>query len=573
MPLSLSKSICGRFSFVVLFLIFSLAICAQQNDPAEFFTLLINARNLSTDKKWSEAVAAWEQIAERNPVNGEYIANLANAYYNVKQYDKAIEAYTKQMELGYGLVGNAVYNIACCYALLGNKVKALEWLEKAFYNGFNNVSLARTDADLTSLQGEPKYKKLLGTDDVSKMGRTEGWRYDMELLKQEVLRKAYLRRGLSLDDFNRQYEAIYSAVDKKTDIQIIMDLMKLMVSLNDGHTGLFPPSRKEFQLTLPLQFYLFKEGLYIVAADPKYKHLLGNKVVAFEKKSVEEVSKTLSPFISRDNEMGILQNLPLVMRYTGALHATGLTANPEKVELQVEDANGKSSRALIIADTALPRVDHKSVPDHWVTLHQSIPYPVPLYLKNLKALYWFEKLPDSKTVYLQWNSVRNDKTEPLNAFTDRLMKYISENEVDKLVIDLRWNNGGNTVLVPYFINSVIKNEKINKRGNLFVIIGRRTFSAAQNLATFLERQTNAIFVGEPTGSSPNFVGEEDFIVLPYSKVAMNVSDLLWQSSWPGDRRTWIAPAVYTPPTFEAYKTNRDVALEAILKLVNVKKPF
>ena len=129
------------------------------------------------------------------------------------------------------------------------------------------------------------------------------------------------------------------------------------------------------------------------------------------------------------------------------------------------------------------------------------------------------------------------------------------------------------MLLPYFINSIIKTEKINKRGNLFVITGRRTFSAAQNLASFLEKQTNATFVGEPTGSSPNFVGEEDFITLPYSKLAMNVSDLYWQSSWPGDKRTWIAPLIYTPPTFKAYSMNRDEALESILSLTGEKKPF
>nr|MBA4125023.1 hypothetical protein [Acidobacteriota bacterium] len=114
------------------------------------------------------------------------------------------------------------------------------------------------------------------------------------------------------------------------------------------------------------------------------------------------------------------------------------------------------------------------------------------------------------------------------------------------------------------VQGLIKNEKINRRGKLFVIIGRRTFSAAQNASTFFERYTNAMFVGEPTGASPNFVGEEDPFVLPYSKIAANVSHLYWQSAFPQDGRIWIAPQIYLPPTFEAYRTNRDAALEAIL---------
>ncbi|MBD0332183.1 MAG: hypothetical protein ICV66_05970 [Chitinophagaceae bacterium] len=550
---------------------FSFKAFTQENDPKEFIRTLEQASKLSTEKKWAEAAPSWVKLIEWNPVNGEYWANLANAYYNLKQYEKSIEAYTKQIELGYGLVGNATYNIACCYALAGNKAKSLEWLEKSLYRGFNNFSLAQTDNDLISIRNEAKFKKLFGTDDVSKMSRTQGWRYDMELLKQEVMRKAYIRRDLAMDEFNKQYNELYNSVETKTDIQIIMGLMKLLVTLDDGHTGVFAPSRKEFQVALPLLFYYFKEGLYIVAAAPNYKHLLGSKVLGFDKKTTEDISKAISLYVSRDNELSLLQNITSAMRYTIPMHAAGLTSDQNKVELQLLDASGKKTSAVVVADTTAPRVEFKTLPANWVTLHQSLSNPVPLYLKDMKKIYWFEQIPGTKIVYLQWNSVRNDKTESLNQFTDRLMKFINENDVDKLVIDLRWNNGGNTMLTPYFINQIIKNDKINKRGNLFVITGRRTFSAAQNLATFLERQTNATFVGEPTGSSPNFVGEEDFITLPYSKLAMNVSDLYWQSSWPGDKRTWIAPLIYTPPTYKAYSMNRDEALEAILKLTGDKK--
>jgi len=45
---------------------------------------------------------------------------------------------------------------------------------------------------------------------------------------------------------------------------------------------------------------------------------------------------------------------------------------------------------------------------------------------------------------------------------------------------------------------------------------------------------------------------------------VSISDLYWQSSWPTDRRTWIAPFLYAPPSFEAYKTKHDPAMEAIL---------
>jgi hypothetical protein len=134
------------------------------------------------------------------------------------------------------------------------------------------------------------------------------------------------------------------------------------------------------------------------------------------------------------------------------------------------------------------------------------------------------------------------------------------------VIDIRWNGGGNTFLSQHLLHHLIASKRLSRRVALFVIIGRLTFSAAQNTVTAIERETNAIFVGEPTGSRPNFIGEQIGFELPYSKMRANVADLFWQTSWPMDHRTWTAPDIYAPPAFAAYRRNQDPALDAILAL-------
>ncbi len=96
-----------------------------------------------------------------------------------------------------------------------------------------------------------------------------------------------------------------------------------------------------------------------------------------------------------------------------------------------------------------------------------------------------------------------------------------------------------------------------------MVIGRNTFSAALNTSDEIERRTNAILVGEPTCSPPNFVGESVRVVLPYSRWPISISDLSWQTSYPMDYRVWLSPALYAPPTAEAFRAHRDPALEAI----------
>jgi hypothetical protein len=249
-----------------------------------------------------------------------------------------------------------------------------------------------------------------------------------------------------------------------------------------------------------------------------------------------------------------------MMRYPRTLNGLGLIREEDRMMITIRDAEGKTRTITLAAEPG-------EAADDWPNARKSAGRPEPLYLKERRSNYWFEYVPGSRTVFFQYNAVQNTPKEPLPEFCDRLFKFINEHEVDRLVIDMRWNSGGNNFLNRPIVHGLIRNDKINQRGKLFVIIGRQTFSAAMNCAAEIERNTNAIFVGEPTGSSPNFVGESIPVNLPYSKMRGSISDLYWQSSVAMDYRTWISPLLYAPPSFALYAANRDPAMEAITAYV------
>jgi hypothetical protein len=60
------------------------------------------------------------------------------------------------------VAGVSAYNVACEYALMGDKALAVEWLENAFKHGWNNVDHTKQDKELDSIRDEPQYKKLTG---------------------------------------------------------------------------------------------------------------------------------------------------------------------------------------------------------------------------------------------------------------------------------------------------------------------------------------------------------------------------------------------------------------------------
>ena len=54
-----------------------------------------------------------------------------------------------------------------------------------------------------------------------------------------------------------------------------------------------------------------------------------------------------------------------------------------------------------------------------------------------------------------------------------MLSFVEENDVEKLVIDMRWNNGGNAMMLMPLINGLVRS-KVNRTGRLFVIVGRYT---------------------------------------------------------------------------------------------------
>ena len=54
-----------------------------------------------------------------------------------------------------------LYNVACNLATLGEKDKALDYLERAVEHGTVSEAWMRNDADLVSLRDHPRFEALL----------------------------------------------------------------------------------------------------------------------------------------------------------------------------------------------------------------------------------------------------------------------------------------------------------------------------------------------------------------------------------------------------------------------------
>jgi tetratricopeptide (TPR) repeat protein len=559
-----------RLAMGALLAVAAPAARAQAAMPAPAFVVLLDqAEGRSAAKDWAGAVPLWERVVAENPVEGRFWNALAGARYAAHDYRGAIPAYRKAVELGFGAPENEVYNIACSYALLGDADRAFDALSRAIAMGFEDLAVLRTDADLASLRGDPRFARLVPLPSAAPATRTEGWRGDLRFLLWQIDRLgADPYRVKPRSWFEQQFDALAASAESKSDVQLAFALAAIMRQVGDGHSGVMRGATAQWALTLPLQFTAFADGVYITAADPKYRDLLGARLLAMGGQPVDKLMAAAAETVSRDNEGPWVQlQASSRLRYSGLFAAAGLLADGAAPTLRVAGLDARERSVAVAADMTHPDIwNQKPNPPGWASLADALPGATPITWRDPGKNYWFDYLADRRTVYLAFNTVRDDKAEPLAAFSARLAKALADPRVERLVIDMRWNNGGNTQLLTPLLAALLASDKVNRRGRLFAIVGRRTFSAAQNAASLLDRFTNVTFVGEPTGSSPNFIGEERPFVLPYSKLTVNVSRLRWQSSYPQDRRTWIAPLLYVPPTFADYRAKRDAALDAILAL-------
>jgi tetratricopeptide (TPR) repeat protein len=540
---------------------------AQNNyDVAQYFNSLQNAKNLFAQKLWKEAAVESEKVLAINSLQGNIWYNLATSYYNTKEYQKAIFAYQKSTELKYFQQADALYNIACCFALLNKKDSALYYLEKVSSKNPGYRRSAQGDLDFKSVKEEAKFKAITGDVNISNLSREEGWKYDLKLFSNEFKKVHYAPfQQITEKQFDQNIAQIISKINQLTDMQLTVELMKILRRAADAHSGVFA----NFKTAIPLQFYLFADGVYIISADKKYTNLVGSKVLNVGNSDIANILSTFNKIIPLDNENEQVAKVLSAefIRIPAFLKALNFINKEENVSLRIEDLEGKTKDIEVKAEASNVFILHSLPhPEGWASIRDRLSEKTPLYLRDPANPYWFEYLNAEKTIYFQYNSVRNNPKNDFKTFLNELSKFIDQNDVEKLVLDLRWNNGGNTYLLPPLLQTILQHEKINRKDKLFCIIGRRTFSAAQNLTSLIERFTNATLVGEPAGSSPNFIGEDSPFILPYSKLSVNFSNLYWQTSTPTDKRSFTAPELLIVPTFADYKIGKDRCLESIFKL-------
>jgi|GEM_PF-1285291 len=104
--------------------------------------------------------------------------------YNSKDYAKSAELYRKAYTAEPKSQLTALYNVACCFALMGKKDDAFATLDELAKAGYNEPSFAESDTDFATIRTDARWKPIIAalTENAKKHPPAKRWTAPYKIL-------------------------------------------------------------------------------------------------------------------------------------------------------------------------------------------------------------------------------------------------------------------------------------------------------------------------------------------------------------------------------------------------------
>ena len=412
----------------------------------------------------------------------------------------------------------------------------------------------------------------------SKKARSEKWMEDIAYFENEYINESKTFPKDSISSSKVLLSGLKTQIDSLSDNQIILQLSKCVAMANNGHTTIHLSGMGK----IPVRYYWFANGLYIIKTDKSSKEYLGTKVLKINSIEIDTVLKRLKPYLSGIDRFKKF----IATNYLASpkiLNGIGLTAQDSmrltllkerdtiEVSFKVREMPNSKYEYETWADL-YPDPTENDTWDHVLTKNDSLP----LYLKDMNKGVFYAFMDAEKIAYFNINALwykSQDFKEKIDDFIDDLKTKRDYN----VVIDLRYYTGGD-YLIPTKLST--KPPKIiDEDRKIYIITSPMTFSAGLVTAARIKyfAKTKAVIVGEEVGDNLKFWAEGDYYKTPNFNI--EIQDSKYEHDWKDNKftlgKTFWVNAFYGVPakdlevnkeiqlSFEDYLNNRDPILEWI----------
>lgn len=406
------------------------------------------------------------------------------------------------------------------------------------------------------------------------------WQEDVTVAREQFLAKDLSFTPERRATARKRLDRLHARIPLLTDQQIVAELARVAALADNGHTRAYLLRNRGWWRRYPVRIWKFDDGWRIVAVRPGQEALLGARILRIGGKAVASAEAATRPLFA-----GPATWASYMASYTltspDALLGTGVIEGEGAAQFDLE-RDGRRWATRLVPVEEPPRTTPEESwwflsPGHpategWVQLMAG--RKLPAYLAQPGEWYRLAAC-DAGILYLPFSRSEDQPGRPtLAEFGERVLETIEKAEDARLVIDLRFNTGGNLLKTRALFEDLARSPLGQTRGRLFVILGPSTFSAGITPAAILKQQSKAIFVGTEPGDRLHFWAEGGNVRLPNSGINLHYADRA-HAYGPGGRpvpeelvylrlnASSLRPDLPAGLRFHDYLTGRDPAAQRI----------
>lgn len=377
---------------------------------------------------------------------------------------------------------------------------------------------------------------------------------DLDLLS-ETLEKEHLNlyAKISKEAFDAEKARIAAEIPNMTDADFFYALKQLIAMTGDAHTTInYSDSIYKHLMALPLAIEKYGDDWYIMMLDEQNAQYLGAKLKAINGVSIQEIFEKSKSVMSFENESWALSQFSNTIAFKEALNYLGIVSGDDKIMLKIETKEklDTSIEMIPLTETALMIAEIDILEGETVA-------------KTWPEGYYRALSLDDDNLLIQYNICAESPDLTMASFTDSIKKELADKNFKTVVIDLRYNTGGNSEVLRPMLN-MLKEMKEEKSLEVFTLIGKSTFSSAIINAVQTKDELGSTLVGSATGGNVNGYGEVKTFELKNHPFIVTYSTKYFELIKGYDKDS-LYPDVEVEQSLEDYLDGKDTEVEWILK--------
>lgn len=377
---------------------------------------------------------------------------------------------------------------------------------------------------------------------------------DLNLLS-ETLEKEHLNlyAKISKETFDAEKARIATEIPHMTDADFFYALKQLIAMTGDAHTTIgYSDSIYKHLMALPLAIEKYGDDWYIMMLDEQNAQYLGAKLKAINGVAIQDIFEKSKALMSIENEAWALSQFSNTIAFKEALNYLDIVSGDDKIMLKIETKEKLDTSIEIfpLTETALMSAEIDILEGETVT-------------QTWPEGYYRSFSLDDDHLFIQYNVCAESPDLSMATFTDSIKKELSDKNYKSVVIDLRYNTGGNSEILRPMLD-MLKSMKEEKSLEIYTLIGKSTFSSAIINAVQTKDELGSTLVGSATGGNVNGYGEVKTFELKNHPFIVTYSTKYFELIKGYDKDS-LYPDVEVEQSLEDYLDGKDTEVEWILK--------